>query len=71
VVPFDYISFQDFWASYETGQGRSARYVMSLDEAAREDLRGYVRAAYLAGRPDGPRSLSVIIRAVLGRVPPG
>ena len=71
VVSFDYASFDDFWAGYRTGQGRSARYVMSLDEAAREELREHVRAAYLAGRADGPRSLSVVIRAARGQVPSG
>jgi SAM-dependent methyltransferase len=71
VVPFDYASFGDYWATFLSGQGRSGSYVMSLDGAAREELRGYVRAAYLAGMADGPRSLSVVIRAVRGRVPPG
>jgi hypothetical protein len=71
VVPFDYASFDDYWATFLSGQGRSGSYVMSLDGAAREELRAHVRAAYLAGMADGPRSLSVVIRAVRGRVPGG
>jgi SAM-dependent methyltransferase len=71
VVPFDYASFDDYWATFLSGQGRSGRYVVSLGEGAREGLRGHVRAAYLAGMADGPRSFSVIIRAARGRVPPG
>ena len=69
VVPFDYASFDDYWATFLSGQGRSGSYVMSLDGAARAELRGHVRAAYVAGMADGPRSLSVIIRAARGRVP--
>jgi SAM-dependent methyltransferase len=71
VVPFDYASFDDYWATFLSGQGRSGSYVMSLDGAARGELRGHVRAAYLAGMADGPRSLSVIVRAARGIVPPG
>ncbi len=69
VVPFDYAGFDDYWATFPSGQGRSGRYVVSLDEGAREELRGHVRAAYLAGMADGPRSFSVIIRAARGAVP--
>ena len=69
VVPFDYADFDDYWATFLSGQGRSGSYVMSLGERAREELRGHVRAAYLGGRADGPRSLSVVVRAARGRVP--
>jgi SAM-dependent methyltransferase len=69
VVPFDYTSFDDYWATFLSGQGRSGSYVMSLDKRAHAELRGHVRAAYLSGMDDGPRSFSVIIRAVRGRVP--
>jgi hypothetical protein len=71
VVPFDYASFDDYWATFLSGQGRSGRYVVSLGEEQREELRGHVRAAYLAGMADGPRSFSVIIRAARGTVPGG
>jgi SAM-dependent methyltransferase len=71
VVPFDYAGFDDYWATFLSGQGRSGRYVVSLGEGQREELRGHVRAAYLSGMADGPRSFSVIIRAARGSVPPG
>lgn len=69
VVAFDYASFEDYWATYRSGQGRSGRYVASLGGEAREELRGHVRAAYLSGMQDGPRSFGVIIRATRGKVP--
>ena len=69
VVPFDYSSFADYWATFESGQGRVGSYVMSLPEEQRRELHRHVQIAYLAGMPDGPRSFSVIIRAAKGRVP--
>jgi hypothetical protein len=69
VVPFDYAGFDDYWATFLSGQGRSGSYVASLDQRAHAELREHVRAAYLSGMGDGPRSLSVIVRAVRGRVP--
>ena len=56
-------------ASFETGQGRVGPYLTSLEELHRRELTNHVRAAYLSGMPDGPRSFSVIIRAVRGVVP--
>jgi ubiquinone/menaquinone biosynthesis C-methylase UbiE len=69
VVPFDYSSFADYWATFESGQGRVGGYVMSLPEEHRRELQRHVQVAYLAGMPDGPRSFSVIIRAAKGYVP--
>lgn len=69
VIPFDYASFEDYWAAFETGQGRVGTYLTSLDEQHRRELTNHVRAAYLGGMADGPRSFSVIIRAVRGIVP--
>lgn len=69
VIPFDYHSFADYWATFKSGQGRIGGYVMALSEAARGELKRLVRAAYLCGMADGPRSFSVIIRAVRGVAP--
>jgi hypothetical protein len=69
VIPFDYASFADYWATFESRQGRVGSYVMALAEEPLRELQRHVRAAYLAGMADGPRSFSVIIRAVRGVVP--
>jgi SAM-dependent methyltransferase len=69
VVSYDYTSFDDYWETWLAGQGRVGSYVISLSEDARVMLREHVRGAYLGGRPDGPRSFSVIHRAVRGIVP--
>ena len=69
VLSFDYASFADYWSTFETGQGRTGRYVTSRPPALLTELRGYTEAAYLAGMPDGPRSFAVIVRAVRGQVP--
>jgi len=69
IVPFDYASFADYWSTFESGQGRVWAYLTSLEEPHRRELTNHVHAAYLGGMPDGPRSFSVIIRAVRGVVP--
>jgi ubiquinone/menaquinone biosynthesis C-methylase UbiE len=69
VIQFDFASFADYWASFETGQGRAGAYLTSLDEEHCKELTSHVHAAYLGGRDDGPRSFSVIIRAARGIVP--
>ena len=69
VIPFEYSSFADYWSTFESGQGRVGSYLVSLGEEPRRDLQRHVRAAYLGGMADGPRSFSVIIRAARGIVP--
>jgi SAM-dependent methyltransferase len=68
VVPFEYLSFSDYWSTFETGQGRFGGYVMGLPDELRGELKRHVQIAYLAGMPDGPRSFSVVIRAARGVV---
>jgi len=69
VIPFEYASFADYWSTFESGQGRVGGYVMGLPDEPRRKLKKHVRAAYLGGRADGPRSFSVIIRAAKGLAP--
>jgi hypothetical protein len=68
VIPFDYASFADYWAAFESGQGRVGAYFNSLTEPRQRRLKHLVEAAYLGGMADGPRSFSVIIRAARGIV---
>ena len=69
VIPFDYASFADYWSTFESGQGRVWSYVTGLPDESRRELKRHVRAAYLSGMADGPRSFSVIIRAAKGLAP--
>ncbi len=69
VVPYEYASFEDYWATFLTGQGLAGNYVISLSTEARSQLREQVLIAYLCGIHDGSRLFSVIHRAVRGIVP--
>jgi len=55
-VSMDFASFADFWAPIEGRDGPYAQYFQSLDEALKPKVRESVRAVYLDGAPDGPRS---------------
>ncbi len=69
VLSFDYASFEDYWSSWSTGPARIAQRLQELPIALRAEIERHVRAGYLAGLPDGPRSFAVIVRAVRGIVP--
>jgi SAM-dependent methyltransferase len=69
VLSFDYANFLDYWFSFSTGPSRIAQRVMALPIELQADIARHVRAGYLAGLPDGPRSFAVIVRAVRGVVP--
>ena len=63
-----FTSFDDYWHPFLGGQGPAPAYAMSLEEAAREDLRDRVRSR-LPVQADG--SISMVARAwgVRGEVP--
>jgi SAM-dependent methyltransferase len=69
VLSFDYCSFDDYWTSFSTGPTRIAQRLTALPAERRAEIERHVRAGYLAGLPDGPRSFAVIVRAVRGNVP--
>jgi SAM-dependent methyltransferase len=69
VISFDYTSFEDYWSSFSTGPGPLGQCVEALPAELRAELERRVRAGYLAGLPDGPRSFAIIVRAVRGVVP--
>jgi hypothetical protein len=69
VLSFDYTDFQDYWSSYSTGPSRIAQGLTALPSEVRGEIERHVRAGYLAGLPDGPRSYAKIVRAVRGIVP--
>jgi len=69
MVRMDFDSFEDYWMPFAHGEGPHGQYVIKLAEPARETLRQHVRRAYVANRPDGPRSMASIAWACRGRVP--
>lgn len=68
-IRMEFASFDDYWAPYAGQDGPGAEYVATLDDAARLRLREAVRAAYLDGESDGPRSYVAVAWAVKGIVP--
>jgi SAM-dependent methyltransferase len=69
VISFDYISFDDYWSNFTTGQGRLGAHLKGLPGDVRDNVQRHVRAGYLGGLSDGPRSFAIIVRAVRGLVP--
>jgi SAM-dependent methyltransferase len=68
-IRMEYTSFADYWAPYLGKDGPGAEYVSSLSADQLERLERAVRAAYLDGEPDGPRSYSALAWAVKGTAP--
>jgi trans-aconitate methyltransferase len=68
-IRMEYQSFDDYWGSFQTGQGPVGVYFSNLtpDQSAR--IREAVRDAYCSGAPDGPRSLTATAWAVRGTAP--
>lgn len=62
----DYASFDDYWEPLTGGQGPVGVYIDTLSPSLRERIRAQVRQAYLAGDPDGPRSMVATAWAVSG-----
>ena len=69
VIDCEYPSFADYWATFTGGQGIVSTYLMAMSEELREELKEHVRAGYLLGLPDGPRSFPMMFRAVRGVCP--
>ncbi|MDH7796516.1 MULTISPECIES: class I SAM-dependent methyltransferase [unclassified Beijerinckia] len=65
----DYASFDDYWEPLTGGQGPVGVYIDALAPALRDNIRDHVRQAYLAGDPDGPRSMVATAWAVSGLRP--
>jgi hypothetical protein len=65
----DYENFADYWEPISAGEGPIGKYVAGLDETRRTTLNRAVRAAYEAGKPDGPRSFAATAWACRGIAP--
>jgi SAM-dependent methyltransferase len=68
-IRMEFGSFDDYWMPYEGKDGPGAQFLATLKAEERERLRNVVRAAYLDGDPDGPRSYAATAWAVKGVVP--
>jgi len=69
VVDCEYQSFADYWATFTDGPGSVTGMLKALSDDARGSIEQHVRAGYLVGLPDGPRSFPMMFRVVRGLVP--
>ncbi|HSB40870.1 MAG TPA: class I SAM-dependent methyltransferase [Methylomirabilota bacterium] len=69
LIRMDHTGFADYWGPILRGEGPMGGYVAGLGEAERARLEGHLRAAYLAGAPDGPRSYAAVAWSCRGVVP--
>jgi SAM-dependent methyltransferase len=68
-IRMDYESFADYWQPLLGGQGPVGSYAAQLPPELRQRIEAAVRSAYLAGAPDGPRSMTATAWAVRALVP--
>jgi SAM-dependent methyltransferase len=69
LVRMDHADFADYWGPLLRGEGPIGSYVAGLGAAERTRLEDHLRAAYLAGAPDGPRSFTAVAWSCRGVVP--
>ena len=71
----NYADFDDYWEPIANAQGPVGDYIKRLEPDRLDTLAAAVRRAYLAGGPDGPRSMVGTAWAARGvvahRMPPG
>lgn len=65
-IRMDYRDFADYWEPIENAQGPVGDYVKALPRDRLDALAAAVRRAYLAGGPDGPRSMAASAWAARG-----
>jgi SAM-dependent methyltransferase len=68
-IRMEFSSFDDYWAPYLGKDGPGPEYIATLDATQRQRLHDVVRAAYLDGEADGPRSYAATAWAVAGTAP--
>ena len=68
-IRMEYSEFSDYWEPIANAQGPVGDYMKRLPPDRLETLAAAVRRAYLAGRPDGPRSMAATAWAARGLVP--
>ena len=60
MIRMEFSSFEDYWSPFATGEGPQGQFVTGLSEAVRATLNEHLRRAYIANRPDGPRSFASV-----------
>jgi len=68
-IRMDYDNFEDYWQSFQGGQGPVGVYFTNLTPELSARIKEAVRNAYCSGSPDGPRSLAASAWAVRGKAP--
>lgn len=68
LIRMEFDCFDDYWRPFTTGEGPPGRLVASLSETRRAELEDHTRRAYIANRPDGPRSFACVAWACRGTV---
>jgi SAM-dependent methyltransferase len=68
-IRMDYENFEDYWQSFQGGQGPVGQYFTDLEPVLKARIREAVRDAYCSGAPDGLRSLAASAWVVQGQVP--
>jgi len=68
-IRMEFSSFDDYWAPMQGKDGPFAEYVATLSDEQRVALREALRAAYLGGDADGPRSYAATSWVVRGTAP--
>ena len=68
-IRMEFADFEDYWQPLMTGQGNLAELVDGLAAPTRVRVIEAVRAAFLSGRPDGPRNFASVAWAARGVVP--
>jgi hypothetical protein len=69
LIRMEFSCFEDYWSPFATGEGPQGQFVVGLSEPARTTLKEHLRRAYIANRPDGPRSFACVSWACRGTVP--
>jgi ubiquinone/menaquinone biosynthesis C-methylase UbiE len=67
-IQMGFANFDDYWIP-TAGQGTHAGYLETLPEAIQQRMMDAVKAAYLCGNADGPRSFMNLAWAARGTVP--
>ncbi len=68
LIRMEFSCFDDYWSPFTKGEGPPGQLVASLSASARATLTEQLRRAYLADRPDGPRSFVCVAWACRGTV---
>lgn len=67
-IRIEFSEFADYRLSFTT-EGPTAQFLAGLSASEHREAMDHVRRAYLANRPDGPRSFASVARACRGTVP--